>query len=336
MKKTNLILVIVIIVLSAIAVTIYLSQNANSQTTLRDFAVQDTATVDKIFIVDKNNNSVLLERKENYWELNKTFKARRDFTNLLLETIKRIEVSSPVPQAKLDKVLKDLSVSGVKCEIYQNGKMAKTYYIGGVTEDNTGTYMILEGSDKPFVIRIPGFNGFLNVRYNADFKEWREKIIFNFAVQEIAKVFVEYPNSPDESFIAVSEGNNKFNLLNIDASKVSFRFDTLKVKQYISSCKFVGFEAFLLDSIQKTKYDSLSQKPFVAKYTIEDIKGDKKSFKTYLRQNINKLLDDDGNLYEFDIDYLYGILDSKEVVLVQYYIIDPISVGKSHFVYSEN
>lgn len=336
MKKTNLILIIIVVLLSATVTTIYLLRNTDQKTVFRDFAVQDTASVDKIFIVDKNNNSVLLERKDDYWTVNGSYKTRRDFTNILLETLKRIEVSAPVPDSKLDKVLKDLSVSGVKCEIYQNGDLAKTYYIGGVTDDNTGTYMIMEGSDLPFIVRIPGFNGFLNVRYNTEINEWREKVIFNYQFQEIANVKVEYPGNNSESFIAISNGDNTFDLTEINGKPVNFRFDTIKVKEFISSCKFIGFEAYILDSLQQFKRDSLSKQPVLSRYTVEDFKGKKKSFKTHYRQNINKYKDDDGNLYEWDIDRLYGVIDEKEVVLLQYFIIDPITVGKSEFALGEN
>lgn len=331
MKKTNLILVIIVIALSISVSIVYFVRNSDKQTVFRDFAVQDTASIDKIFLADKNNKTVLLEKKGKYWIANKIHVARKDFTELLLETIMKLEVSAPVPNAKLDKVLKDISVSGVKCEIYQNGEISKTYYIGGVTNDNTGTYMIMEGSDVPFILRIPGFNGFLNVRYNTEINEWREKIIFNYQVQDIAKVYAEYPDNIAESFIAISKGNNKFDLTEIDGNPVTFRFDTLKVKQYISSCKFIGFEAFILDTLQQFKLDSLNKRPILSRFSIEDTKGKKKSFKTYYRQNINKLLDDDGHLYKWDIDNLYGVIDNKEVVLMQFYILDPITVGKSDF-----
>ena len=336
MKKTNIILIVLVVLLAATVTIIYVVRNTDKKTVFRDFAVQDTASVDKIFLIDKNNNSILLERKENFWTANEIYKARRDFTNLLLETIKKLEVNAPVPDAKLDKVLKDLSVSGVKCEIYQHGELAKTYYIGGVTDDNTGTYMIMEGSDLPFILKIPGFNGFLNVRYNTEINEWREKIIFNYQFQDIAKVKVEYPGNNDQSFIAVSNGNNTFSLTELNGKPVEFKFDTLKVKEFISSCKFIGFEAYIMDSLQDFKRDSLSKQPILARYTVEDFNGKKKSFKTHYTQNINKYMDDDGKLYEWDIDRLYGVIDDKEVVLLQYYIIDPITVGKTEFAAESN
>lgn len=331
MKKTNIILLILVVLVSAVVAIIYFANNSDTKKILRDFAVSDTASVDKIFMADKNNNTITLERKGDYWMVNGLYKARRDFVNVLLSTITRIEVSAPVPNARLDKVLGDLSVNGVKTEIYQNGKVVKTYYVGGPTDDNTGTYMILEGSSVPFILKIPGFNGFLSVRYCTELNEWRERQIFNYQIQDIAKASALYPAEPEESFIAISKGNNQYDLVNADGSKLNIAFDTLKVKEYLSRCKFIGFEAYIMDSLQKPKRDSLMQQPVIAKFSVENRKGEIQFFKTYRRQNINNMVNDDGDLYDFDIERLYGIINDKDVVILQYYIVDPVSFKKSDF-----
>jgi len=331
MKKTNVILVVLVVVLAGIGITVYLTRNSDSKKVYRDFAVQDTASIDKIFLADKSNKTVLLERKDNYWTVNEKYKARRDFVNILLETLCKVEVKSPVPESKLKKVLSDLSVSGIKAEIYQKGELVKTYYVGGVTDDNTGTYMIMEGSDVPFIMHIPGFNGFLTIRYIPEVNEWRERQVFNYNVKDIAKVTVEYPSMPEASFVAVSNGDNTFSLTNVDGSAVDFEYDGLLVKEYMSRCKFLGFEAYIMDELQESKRDSLLKQPVVAKISVLDTKGKTQALKTYYRQNINQAMDDDGKLYEYDIDRLYGIINDKEVVLLQYYIIDPLTVKKSDF-----
>lgn len=331
MKKTNLILFISLIILVVLVLIIFLRQNSDPKKVLRDFAVQDTASIDKIFLADKNNKTILLERKGNYWTVNGTYKARRDLVDLLLETICKLEVNSPVPEAKLDKVLSDISVSGIKTEIYQKGELVKTYYVGGVTQDNMGTYMIMEGSDLPFIMYIPGFNGYLSVRYNTDLNEWRERHIFNYQIQEIAKISIEYNQSKEESFMIIAEDNNNYRLTDIEGNDVGFEYNTMMLKEFVARCKFVGFEAYIMDELQQHKKDSLSKEPMIAKYTIETKKGDKRSLKTYYRQNINNFKDDDGVPYDYDIDRLYGIIDDKEVVLLQFYIIDPISLTKSEF-----
>ncbi|MBO4615696.1 MAG: hypothetical protein J5709_11340 [Bacteroidales bacterium] len=330
MKKTNLLLLIVIVILIGVSIAIFFVRNYDPQRTLRDFAVEDTASITKIFLANKQGSAVTLERVDDHWTVNQQYTARRDFVNNLLTTIKKVEVSSPVSSAKLERVMKDLAVQGIKVEIYQGDECVKVYYVGGVTEDNNGAYMILENSDLPFIVSRPGFTGYLTVHYLPELSEWRERIAFNYSIEDIAKVYVEYPDR-DESFIAERLGENSYNLRNIDGSKIEEPFDTLRVKEFVSRIKFVGFETFILDSLQAQKRDSLQTTQMLASFTIEDKTGAKNKLVTYRHPNSTGLFDPEGNLFEYDVDNLYGILGNGEVVILQYPIIDPITFYKSDF-----
>ncbi len=334
MKKPNIIILAVLLVLVGIFLIIRFSQRIpeQQQRVLRDFAVQDTAAVDKIFLADKRGREVVLRRQNDYWTVNDEYRARRDFVNLLLSTFRRMEVSAPVPEARMDYVLRSMTSSAIKCEIYQHGKLHKTYYVGGVTEDNTGTYMIMENSDRPFVIRIPGFSGYLTVRYNTSVDEWRERMIFNYAFNEIHKVKVEYPDEPHESFIAINNGNNQFDIKTIDNQSVDFSFDTLRLKEFIARIRTVGLEAYVRAEVKQNIMDSLANELILSRFTIEDFSGEIRSMKTYLRPNIDQAYDDEGILYDYDLDRLFAIFDEgRELALIQYYVIDPISMRLSDF-----
>ena len=315
MKKTNLLLLIVIVILIGVSIAIYFVRNYDSQSTLRDFAVEDTASITKIFLANKQGSAVTLEREENRWTVNKQYTARRDFVNNLLT---------------LERVMKDLAVQGIKVEIYQGDECVKVYYVGGVTEDNNGAYMILENSDLPFILTRPGFTGYLPVHYLPELSEWRERIAFNYNIDDIAKVYVEYPDR-DESFIAERLGENNYNLKNIDGSSMEIPFDTLRVKEFVSRIKFVGFETYILDSLQSFKRDSLQKTEMMASFTVEDKTGAKSKLVTYRRPNTSGLFDPQGNLFEYDVDNLYGIINNNEVVILQYPIVDPITFYKSDF-----
>lgn len=331
MKKTNIILLIIVVLVGLISLIVYYTQTKDTARVYRDFAVEDTASINKIFLADKQGNTITLERKDGYWMVNDKYKARRDLIDILLTTIKNLEVTMPVPESKLDFVLRSIAAYGIKTEIYQNNKLVKTYYVGGAPENNIGTYMILEGSDVPFVVSIPGFSGFLTIRYNTEINEWREKIIFNYKIEDIFQVKMLYPDQPENSFIAVRNSATNYDLLNYDGSPVNFKFDTLKVKDYISRAKFFGFEAFILDSLQQFKRDSLLTQPMVFEMSIVDVNKNKKSFKAFYRQNLDKLLDDNGELYPFDIDRMYAVVDDKEVVLIQFYVVDQYTIKKDYF-----
>jgi hypothetical protein len=332
MKKTNLIILGILVLLVTVLLVIRYTKRPTAEQVFRDFAVKDTASITKIFLADKQNRTVLLERRDNHWTANGEHKARRDLTNLLLETFARMEVSAPVPQAKMDYVLRSISSNSIKCEIYQNDKLSKTYYVGGVTEDNTGTYMIMENSSEPFVLHIPGFSGYLTVRYTADINEWRERIVFNYNVNDIHRVSVRYPGEIHESFIAIQKPGNNYELRTIDNKKVDFPFDTLLVKTFISKCKFLGFEAFIRDELNQHIIDSLSKEIPVAVFSVEDINGEINTMTTYYRQNIDQFVDDEGILYDYDLDRLYAVIrEGKQAVLIQYYTLDPISYRLSYF-----
>jgi len=330
MKKTNLLLLIVIVILIGVSIAIFFVRNYDPQRTLRDFAVEDTASITKIFLANKQGSAVTLERAEGHWTVNQQYTARRDFVDNLLTTIKKIEVSSPVSSAKLEKVMKDLAVQGIKVEIYQGDDCVKTYYVGGVTEDNNGAYMILENSDLPFILSRPGFTGYLTVHYLPELSEWRERIAFNYNIEDIAKVYVEHPDR-NESFIAERNGENQYGLKNIDGSDITEPYDTLRVKEFISRIKFVGFETYILDSLQAEKRDSLQKTQMMTSFTIEDKNGKRNKLVTYRRPNTTGLFDPEGNLFEYDVDNLYGIINDSEVVILQYPIIDPITFYKSDF-----
>lgn len=331
MKKTNIILLIIIVLVGLISIIVYYTQTKDTSRVYRDFAVEDTASINRIFLADKQGKTITLERKDGYWMVNDKYKARRDLIDILLTTIKNLEVTMPVPESKLDFILRSIASYGIKTEIYQNNRLVKTYYVGGAPENNIGTYMILEGSDVPFVVSIPGFSGFLTVRYNTEINEWRERIIFNYKIEDIYQVKMHYPDQPENSFIAVRNSTTNYDLLNYDGSPVNFKFDTLKVKDYISRAKFFGFEAFILDSLQQFKRDSLLTQPMVFEMSVLDLNKNKKSFKAYYRQNLEKLLDDNGELYPFDIDRMYAIVDDNEVVLIQFYVVDQYTVKKDYF-----
>ena len=336
MQRKNKILLIVlgIAILALLCIWIFDNIKSSKRNEFRDFSIEDTASITKIFLVDKNNHSVVLERENNYWTVNKKYKARKDFIETLLETMKDMRVQSPVSESQMDYVLKNLSVEGIKVEIYQNNRKtpAKVYYVGNSDKKGTGTFMILEGSDVPFVLGIPGFSGYLTIRYIPEENEWKERIVFNYNIPEIKQVKIEYPENPENSFIIKRFDNGIYKLSDINGKDVNFECDTLALKEYYARIKFIGFDSFLESSLQQSKLDSLKQITPLNIYTVNDTNGNSRTLKTYHRPNFSQVMEDDGSFYEWDVDFLYGIIEEDNVVvLLQYYILDPIRISKEQF-----
>src|ERR1700746_1441571 len=99
MKNKSSLIVITILTL-ACAASYYLYKNKTSGSTVdkdaRDFKIEDTASVTKIFIADKNNHSITLERTKTGWVTPHGYPCRADAINLLLYTMKMLDVKSPV------------------------------------------------------------------------------------------------------------------------------------------------------------------------------------------------------------------------------------------------
>ena len=188
--KSNKILIIAVVVLGIlVSYFIYTSNNQTLRGELSDFAVEDTASIDKIFLADKLGHTSLLTRvSSSEWRIDE-YLARQDAINTLLFTIKKMIVKAPVAKSMEPKVLKDMAGVGQrKLELYSGGRLLKTIFIGVETMDKMGTYMLIEGSTVPFEVHIQGHRGFLQGRFITDARLWRDPAIFKYDYRDIRKI----------------------------------------------------------------------------------------------------------------------------------------------------
>ena len=203
MKRTWL-LVAVFLLLGAGA--FYALQKKKTQTGSHvswdmDFAIKNVEDVGKIFIADRTGKTATLERKNGYWLYNGKFRARPTAMENLLETINQVNVLYIPPKAAEDPMVKSLATQGIKVEIYSTGgEKMKTYYVGGVTNDERGTYMIMDGAEQPYVVHLPTLVGQLRVRYMLGDDNWRDRTVFAEKPEDIQSVAIEYPQQKSESF----------------------------------------------------------------------------------------------------------------------------------------
>ncbi len=339
MKKKNTILYIIFgIVIVVSALLFFNNQKGTIKKELRDFAYEDTASVNKIFLADKNNNTILLERLNgNTWMVNKKYTVRRDAINLLLDCIASVQVKSPVPKSAFSTVTKYLATRAVKVEIYANDEKVKTYYVGPATADNLGTYMILENSSVPFVTHKPGFNGYLSVRYFVNEIDWRDVRVFPVQINNFYSLNIYYPSSSDNSFTIIRKSPREYKLLNNSGQEIPV-FDTLLAKENVISALRASVDMWEI-SMPKTRYDSLLKAIPLAQITVKSIKGESYKLNLYQMPNLRTYVDNSGNAMNIDPDIMYGIFNDKTTALCQYFTFDPIMlkisalIGKQkHFV----
>jgi hypothetical protein len=347
--KKNKVIFIAFVVLAIIALALWLTQ---SPTTLRralsDFTLNDSSNVTKIFMSDKNNNTVKLTKVlPGKWTVNDKYPAQRQSIDLLLETMVDIEVQQPVAKAAHDNIIKELAVNAVKVEIYQwvyrvdlfggtirwfpHEKLTKVYYVGGATQDNEGCFMLLENSSEPFIIFLPGFRGFVSPRYSPIEKYWRDYNIFKKTIPEIAVVKVEIPASPDYSYEVRNNGKNQFSLISLSDQKEIAGYDTLKLLNFLSGFRNLCYEALLNDMDKARKDSILASQPFII-ITVTDTAGVSKTIRTFHKQGPKGQTDPQGIPLPYDLDRLYAsVNDGQDFTLIQYYAFDKVLRPKSFF-----
>ena len=341
MKKKNYILIVIVAILLVIAGI--LIGNNRYLSSLRgeayDFTVYDTASITKLFFADKSGHSVLLQRDGNSWLINNEYKANMNMVNEMLYTLNRMRIKMPVSIKQSDNIVARMSSTNTKVEVYQivprinlfnkvkmffHETRSKVFYIGDVTQDNQGTYVLKEGGDKVYVAHLPGLRGTLSPRFTANPIDWRDHRIFADNMDDIAAVKLEINGDPHNSYIINQLGRAQFTMTRLDGEPVEYSDN--KVLALMMEFKDVRFEAFL-DDIEPARRDSIVNSPFQQRLTITTKDGKDISVTTYRLMANSDVFDySDEDLEKFegmikDPDHQYALLsEGNEFVLIQKFV----------------
>ena len=277
-----------------------------------NFAISDTASVNKIFIADRNGTTITLNRNKKNWEINNKYRVRKDAIRTILTTINQIRIQRPVSKNAFDNVIKNLATTGVKIEIYTNQETPnKTYTIGSSTSNHLGTYMLLSGSEIPFITHIPSFNGFLSPRYGIQGnklseKDWRTTNIFSLKAEKIARVIVNHLQQPEKSFTL---NTDSMTLFNNSYNEVSFNRE--KALQLLNAFKLLNCESYK-DEKEKIEFATPLHELIVNNDTL----------RTYAIAG--KFIKDKED--NFTVKRMHATLNNGELMLIQDYVFNKVLI----------
>ncbi len=333
MKKSKIILWLIVLILAGVAGYLMLGQsNSTLEEDERNMAVKDTANITRIFLADRKNNKLLLERMPNgYWQVDKKYRVRKDAVDLLLETLTRITVKAPVSKSIYDKVLKNIAADGIKVEVYtaNNQNPTKVLYVGTANQEHSGTYMMLEGASKPFLMHIEGFYGFLTPRFIMKSSLWRFNGVFNYAFGEIERLEVDFVGEPESGFKIQAQDSTEYQLFDLDGNKIE-NYNKTNLYSYISLFSNINFE-HIEDTRPQTYMDSVIATDPQIIYKVKDVFGETKTVKTYTKPFPEGTVDFDGNTLEFDGDRLFILIDDETFAVAQYNTFDKIGLKLRFF-----
>ncbi|MDP3927922.1 MAG: DUF4340 domain-containing protein [Bacteroidota bacterium] len=323
-KQTKILLILLVIIGSAY----YLVSKKpwrTSEKAADAFSVQDTAAISKIFMANKRGEKVLLERlPNNDWVVNGKVPADFPKINLLLSTLKQMQIQMPIPASMHNTAIAILASRGIKTEIYAGENLVKTIYVGSETPDKTGTFMLLEGEDDVYSVHIPGFVGYLTPRFFITEIKWRNKLVFNYQAPEIAKLQITYFQNQAESFSYEKEVfNQAFSIKNAQGNLV--QADTQQVKVLLHSFQEKYVEGYYDDStFTPTERDSLFQRNAYCQIKLETTLGKSQNLTFYekpIGDRTKERYDEQGNELPVDPEKFYVKIDEiPQIASIQEYV----------------
>ena len=226
-KNSYLLLALVIVVLAFLA---WYSNSNNAKSTLNaldsKFSVLDTAAITKVFLAHKDGRKNTLTRKGGLWLINNAIIADGALMRLMMKAIHDVEVKRPVTANEKTEVVRSIATKHIKVELYAGEDLIKTFYVGNEFDNYSGTLLLMEGSEQPYVGFLPGFEGVLTQRFDVRPETWRDKHIFKTNPSILESVKVSYPNEPSLSF-QLTFAKGKFKISNLPDA------DTLKAERFL-------------------------------------------------------------------------------------------------------
>jgi hypothetical protein len=285
-----------------------------------DFAIADTGAITKIFLADPRGSKVLITKQaDGSWLADNAVAADITKVNLLLQTMHDIKMRNPLGTNEFNTVIKELTAAGIKVEFYEGDDLLKIIYVGQMTLDQSGTFMMIDGAEAPFVTHIPGFVGYLTPRFPTNPVKWKSKLIFDTKFDELAKVTVTYPITPAESF---SLDNSAATPVLKDASGNVVQADANFLKYYAGSFTQLYAEAYD-DNFTAAQQDSIFKGDAYCLIKVENKAGKTQELKLHIKGvdlKTKSRYDDQGKELTFDTDKYFAFVNGdKNMVYIQNY-----------------
>lgn len=316
--KQSLTLLLIILGLSA-------CQNpfgGTKETFNSDYAIKDTASIDKIVITDSRAITLNLEKVNGKWLADGRHEIREDFKDVVLTTLYRMQKKHPVPKNMREDVMKRMNTMAKKVEVYAGDKKIREMYASSAPSSDDASYMYLKGDDMPYVVAVPGVVGTLDARFNAEFEEWKSHEIFKYRLGEIKSIRVEYPLEGLASYTLHQPSNDQFE---IERGGQKQKVNKLKALAFYNAFSNINLEAFQNDF---SKRDSIEASTPHAIIEVTDKQNEARKITifrmpTYRRSKM--MFDEQGNPVPYDLDrYFATVRQGKEFVIIQQYVFEKL------------
>ena len=332
MKKTGIYLVVFFALLGA-SLWLIKGEKQPSEEAYKNFQTPEILDLTKVELKDRNGNHTVLVRRENTWLVDDVFPASEVTLNDFFYALEHMVAAYPAPNNAVDNIVKEMVGNSTKVFLYKENseKPFKVFVVGGPNHNQDGTYMLMEvegkAADKPYLVQLPGFKGYIGPRFTAQRKYWIGARFTNFLPEEIKSLSYSYLQEDSEQSFTLQRAEDSFEML---------QGEQVYPLEGLNEAIVQGLFSVFIDLNFEQYQDSILERERVVNdlgfldLEIELMNGDSRKVTLYKKpypdvENIP--LDAEGNRLKFDKNQFYAFdYRSEAFYTAQYYTFGKILV----------
>jgi len=257
------------------------------------------------------NEKIVLSLEENVWKVNGKKEARKSAVLYIGRVLTEMKIKSPVSQELFDNEIVSKKIQPVRVKVFEKRRLLKSFYVYKTGSNRYGNIMKRKEKTKPFIVHIPGYEADIGSVFVTAELFWLPYTVFNMLPSEISSVSFRNFTDPASSFTINATGSN-YELA--DMENILERWDTSRVKRYISYFTWVPFESWVFD-INESERRRLSSANPVFRISVRKKDGSEVNLSLWDRYVEEKK----------DTDRLWGKMgDNEEYFIMRYFDIDPL------------
>lgn len=334
-QKTLLLLALIFLVLAGLSWYFikYGNKDYSELTKDRDFAVKNTEDISTIILNNRTGDSIHLQKKEGIWRLNGKHKVYPNALNNLMDAIGSIKMQSIPSSGYYKNIMEGFKGMGIHVSLFdESNELIKSYWVGGATQQEYGTYFLMDGYKQPYILEIPHFVGNVRERFDLSYKDWRDRSLFDIPSQFIEEVEVLYPYQNQNSFI-IRKVENKLWLMDAeDHSMLPVNNQNL-LKNYLELFSGIGVEGIQNEHPSRAEVEQM--KPYCTIRVKTNQGSGIVECKFYpLEQDSmgnSKVISENNMVSATNFFRLHVVRNDGDFLLVQYPVVQPLLNSKYGF-----
>ncbi len=169
----------------------------------REFSIKDETSISRVFIADLQGRTMnLTKQKDGGWMINDSVKASVTIMDQVLNTFSKLRIDHIPPETMNEMIFEAMKTDGIKVEAYNaEDQRLRSWIIGPGTQDDRASFVMIEGQNQPYAMKLPGMTGTIRPLFDLrSIEDWRSRDWLAIPPEEIESVEINYPRQKGSGF----------------------------------------------------------------------------------------------------------------------------------------